>query len=404
VRAVGLTGLGALGVCFGHLFVMDSPTAKELDHFNWGSTLWHEFAHIITLQMTDNKVPRWFSEGLSVYEERKAYPGWGDDMKLEYLTIVKQTVGQSVPEPPEGAGLRGAAPPRPPAPGEKPAPQRTLAKLLPIAELNDGFIHPKYPSQVLVSYYQASMVAEYIESKWGFPAIRNMLLLYKANKTTEQVFREALNIGLEAFDKDFFKWMGEKTAPIDQAKYGKLLISGVEALEAGNLDTAIASLKEAVEMYPEYSDENNAWEPLAEAYLKKGDKAAAIGVLQRYLTYSELAFSSFVKLSELLEERGDKAGAAKTLEGAMYVRPMDLKGHTKLGSLMLELKQFANAAREYETLIALKTPDRATAYYLLAQSYLGEGKRVEARRAVLNSLDIAPSYEPAQKLLVEILK
>ena len=62
------------------------------------------------------------------------------------------------------------------------------------------------------------------------------------------------------------------------------------------------------------------------------------------------------------------------------------------------------AAREYETMIALKTPDRATAYYLLAQSYLGDGKRSEARKAVLNSLDIAPSYEPAQKLLVEILK
>ena len=72
------------------------PTARELDHFNWGSTLWHEFTHVITLQMTDNKVPRWFSEGLSVFEERKAYPGWGDDMKLDYLKVIKQTAGQTV--------------------------------------------------------------------------------------------------------------------------------------------------------------------------------------------------------------------------------------------------------------------------------------------------------------------
>jgi predicted Zn-dependent protease len=71
---------------------------------------------------------------------------------------------------------------------------------------------------------------------------------------------------------------------------------------------------------------------------------------------------------------------------------------------MLELKQFSNAAREYETLIALKTPDRAAAYYLLAQAYLGQGKKAEARKAVINSLDIAPLYEPAQQLLVEILK
>ena len=90
VRAVGLPGLGALGVCFGKLFVMDSPSARKPDHFNWGSTLWHEFTHVITLQMTDHKIPRWFSEGLSVFEERKAYPGWGDDMKLEYLKAIKQ--------------------------------------------------------------------------------------------------------------------------------------------------------------------------------------------------------------------------------------------------------------------------------------------------------------------------
>jgi predicted Zn-dependent protease len=88
----------------------------------------------------------------------------------------------------------------------------------------------------------------------------------------------------------------------------------------------------------------------------------------------------------------------------MYVRPTDLKGHSKLGQLLLETKQYSGAAREYETMIALKTPDRATAYYHLAQAYLGDGKRQEARRAVLSSLDIAPSYEPAQNLLVEILK
>jgi tetratricopeptide (TPR) repeat protein len=198
--------------------------------------------------------------------------------------------------------------------------------------------------------------------------------------------------------------MGDKTAPIDPSKYGKLLDAGVEALDGGDLDKAIVSLKEAVDMYPEYSDDGNAWEPLAEAYLKKGNKAAAADTLKKYLTFSELSYPSYVKLSELLEESGDKAGAARSLEGAMYVRPMDLKGHSKLGQLLLELKQFSGAAREYETMIALKTPDRATAYYLLAQAYLGDGKRAEARKAVLSSLDIAPSYEPAQKLLVEILK
>src|SRR5262249_34585956 len=63
VRALGLPGMnGALGVCFGRMFVMDSASARPPNTFNWGSTLWHEFTHVITLEMTDHKIPRWFSE------------------------------------------------------------------------------------------------------------------------------------------------------------------------------------------------------------------------------------------------------------------------------------------------------------------------------------------------------
>ncbi|MEJ7616403.1 MAG: tetratricopeptide repeat protein [Pyrinomonadaceae bacterium] len=74
VRALGLPGLGALGVCFGQVIALDSPSARSVGEFNWGSTLWHEYVHVITLQMTEYRIPRWFSEGLSVYEERRGRP------------------------------------------------------------------------------------------------------------------------------------------------------------------------------------------------------------------------------------------------------------------------------------------------------------------------------------------
>jgi tetratricopeptide (TPR) repeat protein len=77
VRTVGLAGLGALGVCFGNVVAIDSPQARDRGKFNWGSTLWHELAHTITMGVTDHKVPRWLTEGLSVYEERPRPPGLG---------------------------------------------------------------------------------------------------------------------------------------------------------------------------------------------------------------------------------------------------------------------------------------------------------------------------------------
>ena len=85
VRSVGLAGVGLLGVAFGPVVVMDSPAARARGAFNWGSTLWHELAHVFHLSMTRNRVPRWFSEGLAVHEERRARPGWGADVDPGFL-------------------------------------------------------------------------------------------------------------------------------------------------------------------------------------------------------------------------------------------------------------------------------------------------------------------------------
>ncbi len=369
VRTLGLPGIGGiLGVCFGKLFAMDSPTARKPDFFNWGSTLWHEFTHVITLQITDHKIPRWFSEGLSVYEERKGFPGWGDDLKLEYLAAIK------------------------------------AKKLLPTADLNNGFIRPKYQNQVLVSYYQASLVCDYVDQKFGFAAIKKMLQLYKEGKDTTGVFKEGLGLSLEQFDTEFFKWVDEKVKNLDVKPFTELVSSGQEALAKGDTDKAIEIFNQAIDLYPEYTDEHNAYEPLADAYLKKGNKKAAIDVLKRYMTYSETGFKASLKLSDLLQEESDMAGSRRALEAAMFIRPMDMEEHQKLGDLLLREKQYAPAAREFETLLALNTPDKAGVYYKLAESTLGQGNRQAARTNVMKALEIAPSFEPAQELLLKIVR
>jgi tetratricopeptide (TPR) repeat protein len=183
-------------------------------------------------------VPRWFSEGLSVYEERKGFPGWGDDLKLDYLDAIK------------------------------------AKKLLPVAELNNGFIRPRYENQVLVSYYQSSLICDYIEQKFGFPALKKMLLLYKEGKSTADVFKEATGLTLDQFDTEFLKWVNDKVQNIEMKTFQQLVSQGKEALAKNDTDKAIEILSKSVEMYPEYTDEHNAYEPLADAYLKKGNKKA----------------------------------------------------------------------------------------------------------------------------------
>ena len=368
VRTLGLPGLGALGVAFGKVVVMDSPSARPPEEFNWGSTLWHEFGHVITLQITDHKIPRWFSEGLSVYEERKGVPGWGDDLRMEFLMAINDD------------------------------------QFLPIAELNNGFIRPKNPGQVSLSYYQASLVCDYIDEMYGFDAIRTMLALYKDGRDTGEVFEEALGVNLATFDREFMGWVGRKVAFIDVEQFRDLIQEGHEALGAGDLDQAIDSLGRAIEIYPEYTAEQNPYEALADAYIQKGDPAAAIEILVRFVGLSEYAYSTYLKLAGLMKDAGDTAGAAEILKRAMYIRPLELEGHRELGAVLLEREEFDRAAREYQALLALRAPDLANVYFSLASAQYGAGELGEARRSVLRCLEIAPSFEAAQELLLRIVR
>src|SRR5207249_3823097 len=91
VRNLGLPGMiGALGACFGRVVTMDSPKARPPGEFQWEATLWHELAHVVTLQMSNQRLPRWLSEGTSVYEEKRARPEWGREMDVTFAAMLER--------------------------------------------------------------------------------------------------------------------------------------------------------------------------------------------------------------------------------------------------------------------------------------------------------------------------
>src|SRR6185295_17268939 len=121
---------------------------------------------------------------------------------------------------------------------------------------------------------------------------------------------------------------------------------------------------------------------------------AVIETYKKLLNWSETSFNASMTLAKLLEETGDRPGAIAALEGAMYIQPISsggMEAHRKLGTLLLTEKRYAAAAREYETLLALNAPDRAGAYYNLAQARFADGKLEEAQKSVFESLKIAPT-------------
>ncbi len=369
VRTLGMPGLGALGVTFNTVIAMDSPSGREPGTFHWASTLRHEMSHVFILAATDYKVPRWFTEGLAVHEETEASPEWGDPITPDVLAAIRDK------------------------------------KLLPIADLDRGFIRPDYPAQVIVSYFEAGRICDYIQSRWGEEKLLDMVHAFAKATPTPDVVRQTLGIEPDEFDKQFMDWL-DKQVGSDVKNFDEwvkeLKVLAQDAKEK-NYDAVLTQGQKVREMYPEYVYAANPYEFLAEADLAKDNKKAAADVLTDYMKHGGRNPAALKKLASLQEESGDKAATAATLERINYFYPVnDEDLHRHLGTLLFDQKDYSGALREFTAVVALHPLDQADAQYNLARTYLAAGERDKAEEHILASLEAAPSFRPAQQLLLQV--
>lgn len=371
VRTIGLPGLGALGVCFGLSVAMDSPSARKPGSFHWASTLWHELSHVYALTMTNFRVPRWFTEGLSVHEETAADPEWGDRLTPDILDAIDKK------------------------------------KLLPVAQLDRGFLRPETPGQVIVSYFQAGRICDYIQQKYGWEKLMAMMKAFAKVTTTAAVVQNVLGVKPEEFDKAFDAWLRKQhETPLRNFAEWKTRMKAIqaEALPGGEPQLR-KELVRLLEMYPEYVEGGNAYELLASLEKKAGNKDAEREWLEKYMKQGGRNPDSLKRLAALEDERGGKAAAESVLRRVLGIYPMKDEGlHRKLASLRMDLKQYEGAVEEWGAVLATGTTDVAGAHYERARAYQALGRAEDAKIEVLSALEAAPGYRAAQKLLLELSK
>lgn len=369
VRTMGMPGLGALGVTFGEVVAMDSPSARKPGDFNWGATLWHEMSHVYILTATNHRVPRWFTEGLAVHEEGERSPDWRDRITPEVLIAIRDK------------------------------------KLLPVARLDRGFVYPEYPSQVVVSYFQAGSICDFVKEKWGEGKLLDMVHAYAASQTTPQVVQQVLGLPPEEFDKQYLAWIdqkyGAKAAHFDEWREKLKLL--VALSQKKQYDMVLAQSPAILSMYPEYVGDANAYELIAEADRARGNTRAEAAILLAYVHAGGQSPTILKHLAELQEAAGQPVEAIATLQRLNYIYPVkDEELHRKLGDLLYAQKQYDGAIREYGAVIASNPLDKAGAQFHLAQAYLAAGQKDKAEESVLSALEAAPGYRPAQKMLLEL--
>ncbi|MEM8765971.1 MAG: tetratricopeptide repeat protein [Pseudomonadota bacterium] len=397
VRTAGLPGIGILGATFGDVVVMDGPSAKPATEWDWLSTVWHEVAHVVTLNATDNLVSRWFSEGVSVYEEQRFGPSPSSSVPFEFLKAMAED------------------------------------RLLGVAELDNGFMRPQYEGQIGVSYVQAGLLCTFIADRYE-DGLRRVLEVYATTTDTVVAIQEGLGLDPADLDDAFGRWLEENYgfAAANLADYQTSAQAAFAAIDAKDWGEARQQAERAISLYPTYTGPGNARLALARALelaaestapnpaapmdrdgaFTPGEQGGGEAPAQQASTARQALLDYFLiggrnpralrDAVALFEAAGEGEHAHTIQRTLTRLEPMRFDHHARLGALATSLGHHEEALSERRLALALKPHDLAGAHYQVALALNTLGRKDEATRALLQALEIAPRYPEGLQLLREI--
>ena len=409
VRSVGLPDIGPLvGICFGKVITLISPDTLTA---NWQEIVWHEFMHVITLQMTQNRMPRWLSEGISVWEEREGRPYWGRRQGLDLVRAAQEQ------------------------------------KLLPVGELNSGFSGARSNADLSFAYFQSYLVVDYITQTYGFEKLTELIYQYGEIKDDAERFRSVFELSMDDFDAGFRGWIDQRVEEINvhahtedvpdegdghghgirenssailaelynnaslkqhmrarieenSRDFQAYLQLGIVLFKEEAFVEAKQYLKTAHEMLPSYTGYPSPALVLAQIYEREGNRQSRLQWLKVLMENLQHDYGAAMVLAGAALEESDFEQAAYYLDRAIQVDPYRSDVHELKARYAEAVNDSAAAVTEYEVLMQLEISDPVEALTNLAQAYLNNGQASEAKRNLLYALEQAPSYVRAQRLLL----
>ena len=393
IRTFGLPGGdGFLGVCFGHVITANSPASQGQNPANLESVLWHEFCHVVTLQKTRNRMPRWLSEGISVYEERVANRSWGQAMDLLSRNMI----------------LGG--------------------QLTPVSRLSGAFLDPPSAAHLQFAYFESSLVVQYLVEQHGQETLNQILTqlgtgtpindaleqytgsIDKLDQQFEQYARQqaeqlAPDATWEPFElppsatiDDVTQWLTDHPRNFDALRrYGHLLA------QQQRWDDVKKIADRLLQIYPSYVGSDNSYELLAAASRAEKDTAQEREVLERWATLQSDATSVYLRLMQLAADDQDWQAVARNADRMLAVNPLVPTPHRFRALAAEQLNDDQAAVESYRALLEMDPADPAELHYQLAKHLQQSGIQDAALRQVLMALDEAPRYRDAHRLLLKIV-
>jgi tetratricopeptide (TPR) repeat protein len=397
IRTFGLPGgSGYLGVCFGRLITANSMAARPGMPANWHSVLWHEFGHVVTLTLTRNKMPRWLSEGISVYEERLHRGGanptgnWGERMKPRYRAML---LAEDCPK---------------------------------VSELSGSFLHPKTPAHLGFAYYESSLVVEWLVEKWGLDKMR-ALLADLGSGVDMQVALGRHYLPLEILDRQFAEharhvaqgtgsgldWTPVNPEELATASKAEGFLAAnpsshdaLEALaehlmQAGEWTAAKKPLEQLVSSWPEQREPDSAYARLARVHRELGEKEPEIRYLGKVVELCASAPEALQRLLQIALEQGDWAAVLDYSERLRAIDPLRAMAHRAGAEALEATGRLSEAVDAFRKVVGLRAAGVSEARYRLGRLLYWTGQP-GAWQEVLGALEEAPKYRDAYRLLLEL--
>ena len=390
VRNLGLPGMiGALGACFGRVVTLDSPHARPPGTFSWEATLWHELTHVITLQMSKQRIPRWLTEGISVYEEGRKRAEWGRDMEVTFARAMDKD------------------------------------KVLKLRDLNAGFTKP---DTIALSYYEASLLVDHIVKTYGQPRLNALVRSYGEGIDTETALKRALSVSIDDLQVSFNaaletqfggirRAIHDADTPVDgrsiealraaaTAKPGSYIsqLALGKALADAHDAAAYAPLERASALVPSAVGPESPHLVMAQLAEELGDTSRAMKEYEALLAVDHTNVEAARRLVTLAEKAGDTRLTVLALDRVVSLDPFDAAAHTARGDVALKQRDADTATREFRAALQSGAPDKAAAHCDLGEGYLLANRPADAKKEALAALEIAPGFERAQELLLNAIE
>ena len=393
VRTLGFMGAdGLLGACFGLVVTMNSPNSTGAGKSNWESTLWHEYCHAVTLGATKNRMPRWLTEGISVYEERRRDPACGEKLDAEYRHMILE--------------------------GEE---------LIPLNRLNYGFLRPKSGKHMLFAYYQSSMFVEYFVENFGEEKLTAILVELREGVPFSEACKKHAK-ALAKLEKEFFAFSKKTAEDLGKGLDWKLPEENLAALSLEKLEAwlkdhpnnfyalrAYASallsvglngeakplLEKIIENYPEHVQSGSPYRMLAEVYKRTGEPEKEREQLWTLVSQSTDWLDEMLYLLNA-EAKAENWNRAFTLaDKIMAVNPYITTAQRLMAQAHEALARPEEAVATYEKLLSLRPNNPAQIHYQVAR-LTKESQPHKAKRHTLDALAEAPRYREALSMLLEL--